>query len=433
MKILSTLATGALATLATAAIAAPATAQLGQRTVLAGAESAQAPRGDLFIQGLDSVWTATGEVLTNVSIRIEDGEIREIGPDIGSPDDGATVIDGRGLTAMPGIVDEHSHSGMDRGTNEGSTPISAEVRVADALRTDALNMYQALSGGVTTSLILHGSANPIGGESQVIKMRYGLDSSTQLLFEGAPRIVKFALGENVTQKNFSFPGETRFPASRQGVEALYVQAFTAAREYRDAWERYRDDPDSFRVPPRRDLRLETLVDIMEGDVRVHAHSYRSDEIVMLMRIAERFGFRIDAFTHVLEGYKVADELAEHGAGASTFSDWWMYKLEAYDAIPYNAAIMHGHGVLTSLNSDIPWLQSFMVYEMNKPVKYGGISREDALRMLTLYPAMQLRVDDRVGSIEVGKDGDIVLLNGDPFDAYTRVEKTIVDGIVYYDL
>ncbi|MFW6201129.1 MAG: amidohydrolase family protein [Gemmatimonadota bacterium] len=433
MKILSTLAIGALATLATAAIAAPATAQLGQRTVLAGAESAQAPRGDLFIQGLDSVWTATGEVLTNVSIRIEDGEIREIGPDIGSPDDGATVIDGRGLTAMPGIVDEHSHSGMDRGTNEGSTPISAEVRVADALRTDALNMYQALSGGVTTSLILHGSANPIGGESQVIKMRYGLDSSTQLLFDGAPRIIKFALGENVTQKNWSSPGEDRFPISRQGVEAFYVQAFTAAQEYREAWERYRDDPGAFRVPPRRDLRLETLVDIMEGEVRVHAHSYRSDEIVMLMRIAERFGFRIDAFTHVLEGYKVADELAEHGAGASTFSDWWMYKLEAYDAIPYNAAIMHGHGVLTSLNSDIPWLQSFMVYEMNKPVKYGDISREDALRMLTLYPAMQLRVDDRVGSIEVGKDGDIVLLNGDPFDAYTRVEKTIVDGIVYYDL
>src|SRR5690606_16977677 len=183
---------------------------------------------------------------------------------------------------------------------------------------------------------------------------------------------------------------------------------------------------------RRDERLEALVDIMEGRIRVHAHSYRSDEIVMLMRIAERFGFTIDVFTHVLEGYKVADELRAHGAGASTFSDWWQYKLEAYDAIPYNAAIMHGKGVLTSLNSDIPWLQPFMVYEFHKPVKYGNVPKQEALRMLTLYPAKQLRLDDKVGSLEPGKQADIVLLSGDPFDVYSRVEKTIVDGIVHYD-
>ena len=390
------------------------------------------PRGTIVIQNLDAVWTATGEVLENVSIAVRNGVIREIGTDVRVPR-GADVIDGRGLTAIPGIIDEHSHTAMDRSTNEGTVPISAEVRVIDALNPTNFNIYRALSGGVTTALILHGSANPIGGQSVVIKMRWGMDDPEQLVFQGAPKIVKFALGENVTRKNFSTEGLRRFPSSRAGVEALYVQAFTTAQEYKRIWEEYRRNRRSFRVPPRRDLRLEALVDIMAGKIRVHAHSYRSDEIVMLMRIAERFGFKIDVFTHILEGYKVADELREHGAGASTFSDWWAYKLEAYDAIPYNAAIMHEHGVLTSLNSDIPWLQAFMVYEFNKPVKYGGVSREDALRMLTLYPARQLRIDDKVGSLEVGKQADIVLLNGDPFDVYSRVEKTIVDGIVYYDL
>lgn len=390
------------------------------------------PRGSIVIQNLDSVWTAAGEVLEGVSIVIRDGVIRQIGPDVSVPS-GVQVIDGSGLTAIPGIVDEHSHTAMDRSTNEGTTPISAEVRVMDALDPTDFGIYRALSGGVTTALILHGSANPIGGQAAIIKMRWGMDDPEQLLVEGAPQMIKFALGENVTQKNWDTPGRDRFPTSRAGVEALYDMAFEAAQQYRETWQAYRRDRDSFAVPPRRDLRLETLVDVMEGRILVHAHSYRSDEIVMLMRVAERYGFKIDAFTHVLEGYKVADEMAEHGAAASTFSDWWAYKLEAYDAIPYNATIMHQHGVLTSLNSDIPWLQTFMVYEFNKPVKYGGISREEALRMLTVYPARQIHLEDRIGTIEVGKEGDIVLLNGDPFNAYSRVEKTIVDGIVYYDL
>jgi imidazolonepropionase-like amidohydrolase len=221
--------------------------------------------------------------------------------------------------------------------------------------------------------------------------------------------------------------------SRAGVESFYDQAFTAATAYKQAWDNYNENRRDYPVPPRRDFRLQTLVDVMEGEILVHAHSYRSDEILMLMRVAERYGFRIDAFTHVLEGYKVADEMAAHGASGSTFADWWAYKLEAFDAIPYNPAIMHEHGVLTSLNSDIPYLQPFMVYEFNKPVKYGGISREDALRMLTAYPARQLHLEDRIGTLEVGKEADIVLLNGDPFNAYSRVEKTIVDGIVYFDL
>ena len=391
----------------------------------------EVPTGTLYIRNLDKLWTANGQILEHVSVLVRDGKIRGIGSDVSAPA-GATVIDGAGLTAIPGIVDTHSHSAMAT-WNEGTASIIPEVRVVDVLRPESLEIYQALSGGVTTSVILHGSANTIGGQNATIKMRWGMDDPLKLLVEGAPRTVKFALGENVTRKNSSGRGGVeRYPGSREGVEALHVQAFTAAQAYRKAWQDYRKNPAAFKVPPRRDLRLEALVDIMEGRIKVIAHSYRSDEIMMLMGIADRFGFKVDLFTHVLEGYKVADEIAAHGASASTFSDWWQYKLEAYDAIPYNAAILNDHGVLTSLNSDSPWLQATMVLEMNKPVKYGGVSREEALRMLTAYPAKQIHLENRIGTLAVGKDGDLVLLSGDPFDSYSRVEKTIIDGIVYYD-
>lgn len=415
-----------LLALAAGPLAAPLAAQ-------GGAGAAAAPRGTIYIRNLDAIWTADGKVLRGASIAVRDGVIQAIGPDAAAPK-GATIIEGKGLTAIPGIVDEHSHIAMDRGTNEGSSAIVPELRVIDALNPDEFGIYRALSGGVTTAQILHGSANPIGAQGAIIKTRWGMKESKQLLVEGAPRTVKFALGENVTQKNSGGFGArvARFPSSRAGVESIYVQAFTAAQEYRQAWADYKKNPKAHRIPPRKDERLEALVDIMEGRIQVHAHSYRSDEIVMLMRVAERFGFKIETFTHILEGYKVADELRRHGAGASTFSDWWQYKLEAFDAIPYNAAIMHEKGVLTSLNSDIPWLQSSMVYEFIKPVKYGNVSKEESLRMLTLYPAKQLHIEDKVGSLEVGKHGDLVLLSGDPFDVYSRVEQTIIEGVVYYD-
>src|SRR5690606_10478904 len=306
----------------------------------------QVPRGSLAIRNLNALWTATGEVHRNVNLVLRDGIIRAVGPDVAIPN-GIPVIDGQGMTAIPGLIDTHSHTAL-IGTNEGSSPIVPEVRVVDALRTDDIGMYQALSGGVTTATILHGSSNPIGGQSATIKTRWGMDHPWQLLIEDAPRTVRFALGENVTRKSFTGQGIRRFPGSRQGVEALYVQAFTAAQEYKRAWEEYRRNPSASAVPPRRDLRLEALVDIMDGRIKVIAHSYRSDEIVMLMNVAERFGFRIDLFTHMLEGYKIANELKAHGAAASTFSDWWQYKLEAFDAIPYNAAITHERGVLTTL-------------------------------------------------------------------------------------
>ncbi len=395
------------------------------------ADEVHYPQGDLFIENLDVVWTAAGERLENVSILIRDGVIVEIGAGISAPS-GVQIIDGTGRSAIPGIVDEHSHTAM-IGTNEGSAPIVPEVRVLDALNPGAFQIYQALSGGVTSARIMHGSSNPIGGQSAIIKMRWQMNEARELLVPGAPRAVKFALGENVTRMAAQARGPaTRFPASRPGVESIYVQAFTAAQEYRELWDRYEADPGSFRAPPRRDLRLEALVDIMEDRILIHAHSYRNDEILMLMRVAERFGFKIDAFTHILEGFRIADELREHGAHASTFSDWWQYKLEAYDAIPHNAALMAERGVLTALNSDLTWLQPFMTWEIPKPVQYGGASPEEALRMLTLNPAIMLGIEDRVGSLEVGKDGDVVILTGDPFNAFSRVEYTVIDGIVYYD-
>ena len=395
------------------------------------ADAGSYPTGDLFISNLEALHTAAGPVLEGVSILIREGIIEGIGADLVAPE-GVRVIDGTGLTAMPGIVDEHSHTALVAG-NEGTAPIVPEVQVLDALTTEDFGIYRALSGGVTTARIMHGSSNPIGGQSAVIKMRWGMDATEQLLLPGAPRFVKFALGENVTRKAAPPGANSRFPMSRAGVEAIYVEAFTAAQAYRAEWDRFRENPAAFPVPPRRDLRLEALVDIMEGRIRIHAHSYRADEILMLIRVAERFGFRIDVFTHVMEGYRVATEMAEHGAAGSTFSDWWQYKLEAYESIPHNAAIMHQHGVLTAINSDIPSLQPFMHREIVKPVKYGGVSELEALQMLTLFPARMMYLDDRVGSLEEGKEGDVVLLDGSPFDSFSRIEKTIVDGIVYYDV
>ncbi|CAN5630646.1 hypothetical protein BH23GEM11_BH23GEM11_00230 [soil metagenome] len=395
------------------------------------------PRGDVFIQGLDRIHTASGEVLENASILIQGGLIRALGPDLDAPA-GVRVVNGVGRTAIPGIVDEHSHTAM-IGTNEGSAPIVPEITVLDAVNHLDYGIFRALSGGITTARLMHGSSNPIGGQSAVIKMRWGMDEANQMLVPGAPRAVKFALGENVTRKasqgggGFSQAQQVlRFPASRQGVEALYVQAFTAAEAYRQVWRDYEANPSAFRGPPRRDLRLQALVDIMEDRILVHAHSYTNDEILMLMRVAERFGFTIDALTHILEGYRVAEELVAHGAAASTFSDWWQYKLEAYDAIPHNASLMAEKGVLTAINSDISWLQTFMNWEIAKPVQYGGASREEALRMLTLNPARILGIEAMVGSLEVGKHGDVVLLTGDPFDSFSRVEKSFIEGVLYFD-
>jgi imidazolonepropionase-like amidohydrolase len=340
---------------------------------------------------------------------------------------------------IPGIIDAHSHSAAEA-INEGTNSITAEVRMADVLEKDDLALYRELAGGVTTLNILHGSANTIGGQNMVVKLRYGMPAES-LFFQGAPSGIKFALGENVRQSNRPvIPGRPRrYPVTRMGVEELLRDAFTRAREYQREWREFeaanktpRARGQAAPVAPRRDLQLDALVEILDGKRLVHAHSYRSDEILMLLRVAKDFGFRVASFQHVLEGYKVADELAAANSGASTFADNWAYKLEAWDAIPHNAAIMAQRGVRVSINSDSDERARRLYQEAAKVMHYGGISEEEALKMITLNAAWQLGIDNRVGSIEVGKDADLAIFNGHPFAPASRVEMTLVDGRVFFD-
>jgi imidazolonepropionase-like amidohydrolase len=370
-----------------------------------------------------------GKTIDGGTLLIKNGKITGVGKGLAVPA-GATVIDAAGKFVMPGIIDCHSHTAIEGGVNEGSDSVTAEVRITDVLDHRDVNLYRQLAGGVTAANVLHGSANVIGGQNAVIKLRWGKPPA-ELLMAGAPRGIKFALGENPKRPG----GNGRYPGTRMGVEATLRAAFSEARSYRQEWQEYerklksgRDRP----APPRRDLRLETLRDILDGKVLVHAHSYRADEILMLMRVAEEFGFRVRTFQHVLEGYKVATELARHGAGASTFSDWWAYKVEAMDAIPYNAAIMASKGVVVSLNSDSAELARRLYWEAAKVVRYGGVSETEALKMITLNPARQLGIDRWVGSLEPGKDGDVAIFSAHPFAADARVEYTLVDGTIYFD-
>ncbi len=378
-----------------------------------------------------TVLTITNGTLENATVVVRAGRIMTaVGTDVEVPA-GVQVIDGTGMYVMPGIIDAHSHMAIEGGINEGSESVTPEVIIP--VRHDDPTIYRALAGGVTSALLLHGSANTIGGQAQVVKMRWGADSSDEMLFEGAPRFVKFALGENVTRASSNAPdNQRRYPKSRMGVEQLLRWWFTQAKEYEAAWQAWESGNDDDGVAPRRDLRLQALVDIMNGDIKVHAHSYRGDEILMLMRVAEDFGFRIHTFQHVLEGYKFADELAAHGAMASTFAENWAYKVEAFDAIPHNMAIMSDRGVVVSVNSDSGERVRRLYQEAAMGMKYGGMSENDALKMITLNPALQLGVADQVGSIEVGKDGDLAIFSGHPFAPASRVEKTIVDGRILFD-
>ncbi len=336
---------------------------------------------------------------------------------------------------IPGIIDCHSHIAVDGSVNEGSISVSSIANIAEVLNSDDPDIYRDLAGGVTTANILHGSANAIGGQTEVIKLRWGQPAS-KLPFEGALPGIKFALGENPKRSNFSVPGQPkRYPATRMGVEETIRAAFTEARDYKAAWDAYNKKVaagEKNLIPPRRDLRLDPLVEVLEGKRYVHSHCYREDEILMLLRVAREFGFKVRTFQHVLEGYKVADELAAAGSGASTFSDWWAYKVEAYDAIPYNAAIMTRRGVIVSINSDDAEEATHLNQEAAKTMKYGGLSHLEALKLVTLNPAIQLGIDKRVGSIDVGKDADLAIYNHDPLSAYAVVQKTLIDGRVYFD-
>jgi imidazolonepropionase-like amidohydrolase len=384
-----------------------------------------------------TILTASHGTIEKGTILIRNGKIAAIGKDLVVPA-GAQVIDGNGKYVMPGIIDAHSHSASEA-INEGTRSITAQVRIEDVLKEDAISLYRQLAGGVTSANVLHGSANTIGGQNAVIKLRWGLPADS-LLFAGAPPGIKFALGENVRQTNGpQIPGRPqRYPRTRMGVEELLRDAFTRAREYQAGWKAYDDAKKSLKkgqaepLPPARDLQLDALVEVLEGKRLVHAHSYRSDEILMLLKVAKDFGFRIASLQHVLEGYKIADEIAAAGTGASTFADNWAYKLEAFDAIPFNAALMAERGVKVSVNSDSDERARRLYQEAAKAMKYGGASEEEAIRMITLNAAWQLGIDKLTGSIDVGKDADIAIFSGHPFAPASRVEMTLIDGRVFFD-
>ena len=383
----------------------------------------------LLVRGA-TVWTSgPAGMLENADVLVRRGRIAAVGLHLEAPA-GALVIDAAGKHVTPGIIDAHSHIAVDGEVNEGTHIVTSEVRIRDVLNPEDPSIYYQLAGGTTTANVLHGSANAIGGQNAVIKLRWGAPA-TELLFAGATPTVKFALGENPKRSN-RFPGDgpDRFPQTRQGVEQVIRTAFTAAQDYRRRQLAYR--PGSDQVPPRRDLQLDALVEVLEGTRKVHSHCYRADEILMLLRVAEDFDFRIGTLQHVLEGYKVADEIAAHGAGASTFSDWWAFKYEVIDAIPYNPALMYERGVLVSLNSDNDELGRRLNQEAAKAVRYGGVPPTEALKMVTLNPALQLGVADRVGSLEPGKDADFVIWSGSPLSTASLAEQTWVDGRKYFD-
>jgi imidazolonepropionase-like amidohydrolase len=380
-----------------------------------------------------TILTVSHGTIEHGSILIKDGKIAEIGQSVKAPKD-AQVIDAAGQFVIPGIIDCHSHIAAES-INEGSVSVSSMVNMAEILNPEDIDIYRDLAGGVTSANILHGSANSIGGQTLVIKLRWG-QPAAKLPFEGAMPGIKFALGENPKRSNFSVPGQPRrYPATRMGVEETIRAAFSEARDYKKTWDDYNKRATSEKnlIAPRRDLRLDPLVEVLEGKRYVHSHCYREDEILMLLRVAKEFGFKVRTFQHVLEGYKVADELVAAGVGASTFSDWWAYKVEAYDAIPYNAALMTRRGVVVSINSDDAEEATHLNQEAAKSMKFGGLSHDEALKMVTINPAMQLGIDKRVGTIDVGKDADLAIYNHDPLSAYAVVQKTLIDGRVYFDL
>jgi imidazolonepropionase-like amidohydrolase len=376
-----------------------------------------------------TIWTMGPQGrLDGADLLVRAGKVAAVGKGLEAPA-GATVVDGTGMHVTPGLVDAHSHTGIAGNVNEPSHAVTTEVRIGDVTDPTDINIYRQLAGGVTTALQLHGSANPMGGQSETVKWRWGSDAEG-LKFEGAKPGVKFALGENVKQSNWGDAFTTRYPQSRLGVEQIMLDRFNAARDYIARWDAWNKDK---RGPaPRRDLRLEALAEILRGERVVHIHSYRQDEILMFARLARQYGFTVATFTHILEGYKVADALAGIEAGASTFSDWWAFKMEVYDAIPHNASIMMRAGVLTSINSDSDEMARRLNAEAGKLRKYGRLTDEQALALVTINPARQIRVGDRVGSLEPGKDADFVLWNMHPLSSMARAEQTWIEGRKYFD-
>ncbi len=382
-----------------------------------------------------TIWTNEEEhVLKDASLLIENGKIKFVGHGtVGLPMD-VIMIDAKGKYVTCGIVDEHSHIAISRGVNESGQNNSAEVTIEDVVNPEDVNIYRQLAGGVTTAQLLHGSANPIGGRSALVKLKWGFPAEDYLIPE-SDGFIKFALGENVKQSNSSSRNSVRYPQTRLGVEQVFFDAFTRALEYEKEWAEFAKRPkkeQTAQFKPRRDLELEVVLEILKKKRFVTCHSYIQSEINMLMHVADTFNFNINTFTHILEGYKLADKMKDHGVGGSTFSDWWAYKYEVKDAIPYNAAIMHEQGVVVAINSDDAEMGRRLNQEAAKTVKYGGMTEQDAWKTVTLNPAKLLHLDDRIGSIKIGKDADIVIWSDNPLSVNAQVEKTFIDGILLYD-
>lgn len=394
-----------------------------------GWEEGQQPKQETILIKNATVWTNEKEgVLQNADVLLKNGKVAAVGKGLSDPS--ARVIDGTGKHVTPGIIDEHSHIAA-ASINEGGQSVTSEVRITDNLNPDDINIYRQLSGGVTTSHILHGSANVIGGQTQLIKLRWG-SNAEELKFKDSPGFIKFALGENVKRSAFT-GGNNRYPDTRMGVEQVLIDAFTRAKDYQKAWKVYNDAKDKKGlVMPRRDLELDALVEILEKKRFITCHSYVQSEINGAMEVANKMGYTVNTFTHILEGYKVADKMLKHGSYASTFSDWWAYKMEVEDAIPYNAAIMQKVGLTVAINSDDAEMARRLNQEAAKIVKYGGVTEEEALKMVTLNPAKMLHVDEKVGSLKPGKDGDVVVWSDHPLSIYAKSLYTIVDGTIYFD-
>ncbi|NLR94676.1 amidohydrolase family protein [Flammeovirga agarivorans] len=387
--------------------------------------SDQVPTQETILITNATVWTNENEgILKDTDVLIKDGKIAQIGKRL-KANKKTKVIDGTGKHLTAGIIDEHSHIAL-FSVNDVAV-MSSMVRMEDVINPNDVNIYRQLAGGVTSAQLLHGSANPVGGQSAIIKLRWGKTNPNDMLFEGAEPFIKFALGENV--KRSSWPMSHRFPQSRMGVEAVYIDGFSRAKAYDQAQKSFDGDG----LAPRKDLQLEALAQIVNSERFISCHSYVQSEINMLMHVADQFDFNVNTFTHILEGYKVADKMAAHGAGASTFSDWWAYKFEVYEAIPHNAALIASQGVTVAINSDDAEMARRLNQEAAKSVKYAGMPEEDALKMVTLNPAKLLHIDDQVGSIKVGKSGDVVLWTDHPLSIYAKAEYTMIDGTIYYSM
>jgi imidazolonepropionase-like amidohydrolase len=394
--------------------------------------SSSIPQTQTILLKNTTLWTNEADgILKETDVLLKDGKIVQIGKNL--PSAGALVIDGTNKHVTSGIIDEHTHIAL-VSINDVQT-VSAEVRMGDVVDSEDINIYRQLAGGVVSGQLLHGSANAIGGQSALVKYKWG-KSPEEMKIKNADGFIKCALGENVKQSNWGDANTVRFPQTRMGVEQVFVDAFTRAQEYEKEWKAYQALPAKIKLTataPRKDLELDALVEILNSKRFITCHSYVQSEINMLMKVAERFNFHINTFTHILEGYKVADKMAAHGAAGSTFADWWSYKMEVKEAIPYNAALMKGAGVVTAINSDDAEMARRLNQEAAKTVKYGGVSEEEAWKMVTLNPAKMLHLDKQMGSVKVGKDADIVVWSDNPLSIYAKVEKTIVDGAIYYDI